>query len=373
MTLWARRGSIGAGLIALAIGVPANAWGDDDAKQATPAESKQMKRRGIATAAAIVPGLAVHGSGHFVAGDSRTGSRLLLLEGAGLGGVFVGFTPIVLTGASRRFVGPLIALTAMGAGIFVISAVADIYGVVAPPGGVGAPSLVAPQLQAELGYRYVYDPVFSYRHFAFYALDARRAAWRFHPSAWFSVDGIASRLRGPLAFRLLGPRPEPSVVSDGSYVEVEVALTRHADVADHFITTTGEASIGGRLDMRRFADSLAGSFAELGVGWAVQRYAYEVKGAAADVGELLLARFGYGMYVGWPKGPHGEVMLYYDHRHDDFAAGLKLPGIPSGPAGHFGIEGRFYLSKHWGLAGEAVAGSAYVTGLSVLFRQGREE
>jgi hypothetical protein len=260
----------------------------------------------------------------------------------------------------------------MGAGVFIISAFADIYGVVAPRGGFGAPSLVAPELQAELGYRYVYDPVFAYRHFAFYGLDARRGVARFHPSAWFAMDGAASRVRAPLAFRLVGPRPEPSSVTDGSYLELEVALTRHADVVDHFITTTGEVSIGGRLDMQRFADSLTGSFAELGVGWAVQRYAYEVKGASADVGELLLARFGYGMYVGWPGGAHGEVMVYYDHRHDDFAAGLKLPGIPSGPAGHFGIEGRFYVSRHLGFAGEAAFGSAYVTGLSLLFREGRE-
>jgi hypothetical protein len=63
-------------------------------------------------------------------------------------------------------------------------------------------------------------------------------------------------------------------------------------------------------------------------------------------------------------------MLYYDHRHDGFAAGLKLGGLASGIAGHFGVEGRAYLTDRWGIAAEAAAGSAYVTGFSLLFRHG---
>ena len=63
-------------------------------------------------------------------------------------------------------------------------------------------------------------------------------------------------------------------------------------------------------------------------------------------------------------------MLYYDHRHDDFAAGLKVPGIPSGVAGHFGFLARAFVTEHWGMSVEAMAGSAYVLGASMLFRQG---
>jgi hypothetical protein len=328
-------------------------------------------QKALAGGAAIVPGLVVHGSGHFVAGDTRTGYRLLALEGVGLGTLALGFVPIVATGASRRIVGPAAALSVVGAGIFLISAFADLYGVLAPRGGTGGPSGIAPVFGAEAGYRYVYDPVFARRHFAVYQLDYRSGDWRLHPSAWFDLEGSTSRLRAPVVFRIAGPKPAPAPVSsDGSYLEVEAALTRHAEIADHFLTTTFELSVQGRLDMQRVAPSLAGSFAELGVGWAAQRYAYHVKGAAADVGDLLLARFGYGMYLGFPGRARGEVMLYYDHRHDDFAAGLKIPGIPSGVAGHFGIEGRAFVSDRWGFSAEAVAGSAYVIGASLLFRHG---
>jgi hypothetical protein len=62
--------------------------------------------------------------------------------------------------------------------------------------------------------------------------------------------------------------------------------------------------------------------------------------------------------------------LYYDHRHDGFAAGLKMTGLGSGVAGHFGMEGRLYLDSQWGLLLDAQVGSAYVAGLSILFRHG---
>ena len=58
----------------------------------------------------------------------------------------------------------------------------------------------------------------------------------------------------------------------------------------------------------------------------------------------------------------------YDHRHDDFAAGLQLPGLGSGPAGHFGLASEIFVSPRWGLAADIQAGSAYVAGLSLLYR-----
>jgi hypothetical protein len=123
--------------------------------------------------------------------------------------------------------------------------------------------------------------------------------------------------------------------------------------------------------MGRVGYRLTGSFAEMSLGTALQAYSYEVPHAPkADLGELLLARFAYGMYVGFPGARRGEVSLYYDHRHDGYTAGLKIPGLGSGVAGHFGAEGRYYVSDNWGLAVEAAVGSAYVTGLSIVFRQG---
>jgi hypothetical protein len=333
--------------------------------------ARELGKSVLGTAAAIVPGVLVHGTGHLVVGDSLTGLRLLTLEGAGLGVLATGFLPIVMSGASRRLIGPAVALSAAGAGLFAISFLADVYGLVAPAGGVGAPMRVAPTLQTAIGYRYVYDPVFSYRNFMVQEIDYRTGAWRLHPSAWFALDDTNARLRAHVAYRLTGPRPEGNPLArDGSFLDLEAALTRHAFTTNRFVTTTGEIAVAGRLDMSRVGPSLRGSFAELSVGWALQAYSYAARGTTADLGELLLARFAYGIYVGWPGSPRGEIAVYYDHRHDGFAAGFKMPGLGSGVIGHFGAEARLFVDRRWGVAAEAVVGSAYVTGLSILYRHG---
>jgi len=338
-----------------------------DASDAAP----KTRPSAIGIAAAIVPGILVHGAGHFAAGDPQTASRLLILEGIGVGTLAVGFIPIVLTGASRRLVGPAAALSVAGVGLFAISMLSDLYGVATPEGGVGAPPSTVAIVQIAAGYRYVFDPVFAYRNFLATEIDYRVAHWRVDPSAWLAVDSKNSRLRALGSYRFIGPLPEGEPrARGGSFLDLEAAVTRHAYGSEHFATTTFELSVAGRLDLDHLAPSLAGSFAEMSFGGAMASYQYDVPGAASDLGGLLLARFAYGVYFGWPGKLRGEAMAYYDHRHDGFAAGLKMPGLGSGVAGHFGLDARMYLTDRWGLAAEAAVGSAYVAGLSVLFRHG---
>jgi hypothetical protein len=176
---------------------------------------------------------------------------------------------------------------------------------------------------------------------------------------------------GPTPSALIAPKPNAAHRAfDGSFLDLETALSWHRFGGEEFATTTGEVALAGRLDMSRVGPSLTGSFAEMSLGWAGAAYAYARLNTRADVAELLLARFGYGLYVGWPGAPRGEATIYYDHRHDGFAAGLKLPGLGSGVAGHFGASLRYYLSDQWGILAETSAGSAYVAGLSLLFRHG---
>jgi hypothetical protein len=345
----------------------------DGGECATERPSRESGRSALGAAAAVVPGLLVHGSGHLVIGESKTGLRLLALEGAGLGTLAAGFVPGLLSGASRRLIGPALALGATGLGLFAISFLADVYGVVAPAGGVGAPFRVAPALQVSLGYRYVYDPVFSFRNFLVQDIDYRTGAWRLHPSAWFALDETNSRLRAHVAYRLVGPRPRGHPPSpDGSFLDLEAAITRHAFTSESFTTTAGEVVVAGRLDMARVGPSLTGSFAEMSLGFAMQAYSYAVRGTRADVAERLLTRFAYGLYLGFPGSPRGEVAIYHESRQDGFAAGLKLPGLANGVIGpgHFGAEARLFITSQWGIAMEAAVGSAYVTGVSMLYRQG---
>lgn len=329
--------------------------------------------RAAAIATAIFPGVIVHGTGHWVRGEPQTARRLLYMEGAGIGLILLGGIPIVLSGASRRLVGPAAALVASGVGFFGISMLADLYGVAAPEGGTGQPQRWAPFIETRLGYRYVYDPQFSYRSFLFNGIDLRWQAFRLAPATWWALDDKNARVRLLGAYRLAGPRPDRRA-RDGSFADVEVGTTHHRFGSEHFRTTTVEAFVNGRLDMGRIGRTLRGSFAEMGVGWALQTFDYDlVRGDPdLDVEDLLLARHGYGVYLGGPERAAGEVFAYYDHRHDDFAAGLKLPGLGSGVAGHFGLAASAYFGE-FGLALELEAGSAYVVGLSFAMRRKREQ
>jgi len=328
-------------------------------------------RKALALGGAFVPGLVAHGAGHFIAGDPQTGLRLLAIEGIGVGIAGGSLGVVAATGASRRFSGPLITLTMAGAGLFLISFLSDLYGVLAPEGGTGSPALSAPWVETQLGLRYVYNPVFAYRSFLVQAVDLRWGPLRLSPSGWFALDDRNARLRALAAYRITGPRPagsESEPARDGSYLDVEGAITHHRYGSEGFAITSGELALHGRLDMIRVSPSLAGSFAELTGGAAVDSDEYF--GVTSEGNTFLLGRFGFGVYVGRPSYPRGEVMVYYDHRHDDFAAGWKMTGIGSGVGGHAGLEGKLYFNDQWGALAEAQVGSAYLGGVSILFRYG---
>lgn len=337
----------------------------------------------------------MHGTGHFVAGDPTTGFRLLAMEGLGFGMAAGSLSLLAATGASRRFAGPLAALTAAGAGIFMISGLADIYGVTMPESARGAPPAGAAFVETQLGARYVFDPTFEYRVFIVPSIDLRWGPVRLMPSAWFATDDVNARLRALASYRIMGPTPNSKRLkgnpkintnrsTDGSFLDMEAAATHHrygatqagalGSISGYAISTV-EASVHGRLDAQHIAKPLRGSFIELGGGGAIAVHDYKT---TTELNTLLLVRFAYGVYFGRPCAgapgcsfsPLGEAKLYYDHRHDDYAAGLKIRGLGSGVPGHFGVSGLVFFTPSWGVSLDAQVGSAYVGGGSLIFRQG---
>lgn len=315
----------------------------------------------------------VHGSGHYVIGQPTTAAQLLLAEVAGLGMILGGGSVIVLTGASRRLVGPAAAVTVLGFGVFATSLLADSYGVLLAGHDRGRALRAPPLLETSLGYRYVYDPQFDYRNFLVQSLDLHVGRLHLLPSVWSSLDHPNQRYRLSAGVRVLGRAAgAPGRAADGSYLEPKLAVTVHRFPRDGFELRTAELAIEGRYDLARMSHNLRGAFVDGELGYARQSVLYDFPGvtAASDQESLLLARWAFGAYIGGRRAPGSEVRLYYDHRHDDYAAGLKMTGLGSGVAGHFGVDGRWYLDESWGVLGEAQVGSAYVIGLSVLFRHG---
>jgi hypothetical protein len=325
-------------------------------------------KTGLAVGASILPGVLLHGSGHYVHGCKRLGETLLWMELSGLGLVLLALAPAPIFGGNESMV-PFQAFIAMsGVALFAGSWLLDVYGTAVPEAVRGKPMNRAPSMETLVGYRHVYDPIFRFRHFFTQGFDVWHGSLRVMPRADFAVAGRNARYRLPAAFRLLGPTPSHGT-GLGTFLDLMLGLTHHDFFIDGFKASTLELATQSRWDLVSVDPGLRGTFAELGAGVGLTRYAYEAPGADRDLNSLLLMSFGFGGYFGDPTGRGGEIKLIYDHRHDDFAAGSKLPGLGSGTIGHFGLEARGYLNSEFGMLFDVQAGSAYVLGLSLLYRQ----
>ncbi|WP_433932771.1 hypothetical protein AB3662_01260 [Sorangium cellulosum] len=336
---------------------------------ATKGRAISPRRRALAATGAVVPGLLVHGTGHFLLGEGRTGMSLLALGGAGTGLMIGGLAGAAVTGASRRVIAPIVLTTVTGAGLFGITLLADLYGVLAPEGGTGSAPSALPWVETQIGLAYVHDPTFAYRTFVVPGMDLRLRSLRLSGAGWFALNDDNARLRAETAYRFLGPgTPDGPRAADGSFLEIEAALTHHRYTSDGFSITTGEVTLQGRLDLAHIGPTLRGSFAEM--GWGIGVEAYRNGRRPHEGNELLTPHFAFGMYLGHEGYPRGEAKVVYEHRHDGYAAGAKLTGLGSGVPGHLGLQGRVYASPGWGVLAEVQAGSAYVGRLSLLLRPG---
>jgi hypothetical protein len=320
--------------------------------------------------ASVVPGVLIHGSGTFLQGRTQTTNRLLLMEGTGVGLTLLGGVALITTGASRRVVGPA-ALTAMtGVNLFALSLLSSLYASAAPREGLGVPRRELALLESSLGYLYVYDPQFAFHHFATLGVDARIGPWHLGADSAVAPRQGNSRWKLLGGYRFLGPRgPHQPPASDGSYLELELGLGDHYYGDDEFTSRVLELGLGARLDSQRYLPDVRGAFFQLGAGFAKQWLLFDLPGEdVSNDTSLLLAHFGFGMYLGDAATRGGELELYYDHRHDGFAAGLKINGLGSGVAGHFGLRGSYTISPEWAVSAMTEIGSAWVLGTSVTWR-----
>lgn len=345
----------------------------------TPAPAPETKAapssRALPTAAAVVPGVVVHGAGHFAMGEAATARRLLLMEGIGLGIFLGGGATLVFTGASRYFVGPAATATIAGFGLFSTAYLADIYGTLNRDGDAALSRPRPPaRFETELGYRRVHDPQFAYTDFLVERVSRQVGPFRLSPSAWFSLRGDTARYRMEGQYRLYGNVNEPAP-RDVSFVDVTLGFVHMRHRPERFSKSSVELSLDARYDLARLGRTLRGAFVELGAGYALGRIDYDLRGLSVphDLEHLLLGRIGFGVTLRGLSAPGSEALVYYDHRHDDYAAGLKLTGLGSGVAGHFGAGMRWFFNESWGAALDAQVGSAYIGGLSLLFRSGLEK
>jgi hypothetical protein len=374
LSCWTRTMRVALALLAWPVG----GWAGEDVPPAplsppaaggTEAGAPRPPFQPLPAALSVVPGLLFHGLGTWAAGDTGTSKQLFALEGAGLGLLAVGGVPIALTGASRRTIGPLYAVALTGAGLFSVSAMANLYAAVSPVFRPGRPAQALPPVELELGYQHAYDPAFDYRHFLSLGATVRREAVRLEGALYVAPGEGNARVRLGGAYRLLGAPEGARGGAEGTALEVEGGAVFHRFGPEGFALGGAEAGLRGRYDMARLSRRLEGSFAELGAGLAYQGYTYFGPVDEDALHEQLLFSFGYGVYLGRGGPVRGEALLYYNHRKDDFAGGVKAA---VGVLGHFGLRGRLFWSERWGVSAEVQAGSASVARVAAVYALGGE-
>ena len=327
--------------------------------------------------AAVLPGFFVHGSGTWLQGRTLTTERLLLLEASALLAITVGGLVIYETGAARDYAGAATLTAAAGVGAFGASFLANVYATAAPPAGWGEPQTRLPWLVAGLGYTFVDEVQFDYRHLATTRLDGRLGPWHLLLEAAQAPGAQNSWLELQAGYRVLGPRATDRLAPDGSYLEPTVGFSRHGFGEDGFVSRVLAFELEGRLDSQRLLPDVRGAFFQASAGLARQWVAYDVPGSdPTDSAGMLLLHVGFGLYLGRRgAGPLGalsgaELELYYDHRRDGFSGGIKTVGATSGFAGHCGLVAEWFFSPAWGVRALGEIGSGRVLGLTALMRMG---
>ena len=317
----------------------------------------------------MVPGLLVRGAGHYVIGERETAGHLLALEGIGLGMILGGGGVVFASGASRWVVGPAASIAMMGFGVFGTSLLADVYGSVSADGGaVRRPRL--PKLETEFGYRRLEDVQFSHHDFLVEGMRLQQGAFGLGLLGFFSLGANNARYRAEVLYRFL----DDSELSKSRYadrLELTLGFVRHTYPTERFAMTSGEASVLARYDFAHLGRTLSGAFGEFALGYARGAISYDIEGqhVPSDAYDLLLGRFGFGVQLRGQSAPGSEMLLYYDHRHDDFAAGLKGTGIGSGAVGPVGVPTQRFFNSSLGVLADVNVGSAWIFGASLLLRQ----
>jgi hypothetical protein len=323
--------------------------------------------------AAVFPGVIAHGSGTFLQNRAQTTERLLLLEGAAVLTTILSGVLLIRTGAARDVVGPSALLAVAGVGGFGLSFTANLYATWAPPSGFGDARRQLPLLESRFGYLYVYDPQFDYRHFAATQVDGRLGPWHAGVRTFHAPLQDNQRYELTFGYRLLGPAARARLAADGSYLEPALGFSEHRFDGDGFAVRVLEAAIDARLDVERYLPDVRGAFFQVQAGLAGQWFSYDLPGVdSTNATSLLLGHMGFGVYLGQRQGhgPGGELELYYDHRHDGFVGGLKVRGLGSGPAGHFGSRLSYRLSETFGTYAQTEIGSAWTLGVGLSIQVG---
>jgi hypothetical protein len=296
-----------------------------------PATCISGARRAAAIAAAVVPGLLLHGAGSWVAGRPLTARRLATSEAVGIAMIVAGGLPILATYGSPKVVFPGVPIVVSGVGVFLGGWIGDIWAASGASSLAGQARAESPRV-IDAGVSWMRDPYRGDRALLELGAGWRWRGWGLAPRARIDVQGQYGEGGFDASWHLLGRAAQSRVIAAGHRLFGRLGAFARFDRGDDLTAFWNEAEIGGRFDMRAIDAALAGMFFEASAGLALEVTRYS--SAVYDVGSTLLARYAVGAYLGHGRG---ELSISYDHRRDDLVGGF-FAGRAAGFFGHLGAH-----------------------------------
>lgn len=336
----------------------AEAAAEREASQAAPCLTPS--RRALAIAAAIGPGLFVHGAGSYVAKRPRTAHRLLKAQVLGVGMIVAGGLPILATYGSPKVTVPGVALAVTGVGAVAAGWVGDIWAAAGGDVHGGVPRAELP-LVFDVGASWLRDDYHGNRGYLELGARWQREQLVVAPHGRLGVSGRGGEGGLDVAWRFLGDAASGQLLERGHRLEARLGGFGRFDRDDEIDELWQEAELFGRLDLRGFDEALGGMFFEAGVGLGLAQTRYAP--GTWDLGALLLVRHAIGLYLG--RGA-GELAITYDQRRDDLVGGI-FAGRAAGFLGHVGAKLELRLGRALALRLEAQLGTATMTTVALRY------
>jgi hypothetical protein len=302
----------------------------------------------------LVPGLLLHGSGHFVLGERQDAYRLLAMEGVGLLGVVAGLGLLAAVGGSEKFAAVYVPLTVSGAGLFAASFLADVAGAAHGRRPWPEPTVLA-GLRVRAGYVGLFASKHSFEHLGELGVQWQIRRLVLEATAMLHPQGDFSAYRGLVGWRL-GPWSDDPVTRLTFFAE----LGRQDFSSEGFSMTTFRAFGELRWNLGNFVSTMKNAWLLGRLGWGFDSFDFAGTSADDDGLPFLVADVGFGLMA----SQRVEMELAYRHRKGELPGGMALLDGLAGFAGMLELRGRVALSPRWSLLPGVKLGTGVMPWLS---------
>lgn len=309
----------------------------------------------LATGAALVPGLLVHGSGHFVLGERQSAYRLLAMQGAGLAGLIGGIGLLGAVGGSEKLAGLYVPMAVSGLGLFGISFLADLAGA-AHGRRPWAEPLVPSGVTVRTGYAGLFGAKHTFRHLGELGIAWRTERLVLEGGATLQPQGDFSWYRGLVGWRLWA-RSDDRVTRLSLFGE----LARQGFDSEGFAITTVRAFGELRWNLGELLTTMQNAWLLGRLGWGFDVFDFAGTSAEDDGLPFIVADIGFGLMA----TERVEVELAYRHRKGELPGGMALSDGLAGFAGMLDLRGRVALGRRWALVPGIKLGTGVMPWLSV--------